>query len=177
MQIRVTPAEKNDAFYVEFRSDADNTEWVRLTAPWEDGAEQRPGVTFRPPRGRWIPWEDHPGGWKEIRAVFDRELTVYEVLKVAGALGYALREHVVGEELSLPRVAIPVEDGTTVLEFEYDSAKSRRSERHDADAFDAASQYVIEGTPVRKTDRRGPGTQGTRLVNGIGPIKVEFLVR
>lgn len=177
MQIRVTPADEGDTFFVEFRDDSDNTDWVRLTAPWEDGAERRPRVTFRPPRGRWMPWENHPGGWQEIRATFDRGLTVYEVLRIAGALGYALREHIVGEELSLPRVAIPTDENSTVLEFEYDSTKSRRSERHDADAFDAAREYITEGSPIRKTDRRGPGTQGTRLVEGIGPINIEFLVR
>lgn len=33
---------------------------------------------------------------------------------------------------------------------------------------DTLSEYVQHGTPVRKTDRAGAGTKGTRLVDGFG---------
>ena len=35
-------------------------------------------------------------------------------------------------------------------------------------------EFVNEGTPVRKTDQSGPGTKGTRLVDGIGDDDLQW---
>jgi hypothetical protein len=36
------------------------------------------------------------------------------------------------------------------------------------DFEEALPQILSEGSPIRKTDRSGPGTKGTRLVEGFG---------
>ena len=177
---RYIPAEKGTPAYIEFALSEDDADWVRFVAPelanYATARNEARPDTLAASR-RWLPLEEHPGNWKEIRVEIDRELTVSQVLRAAGALGYALREHLVGDPLSLPRVALSTEPDTTILEFEYDSTKSKRSDPDYFEAFDAAMDYIEEGSPIRTTDRRGPGTQGTRLVEGIGPIGMRFLVR
>ncbi len=57
-------------------------------------------------------------------------------------------------------------DEGTLLVFSVDTTKSRRDDV--AWAFeDDCIPMLVEGTPVRKTDRAGAGTKGTRAVEGI----------
>jgi hypothetical protein len=117
------------------------------------------------------------GDFYEVRVTFDRELTGDEINRASGALGYALRATLAGESLSDPTVAL-CEDHRTVLEYGYDSTKSQRDDPDFDAAFLLAHRYIEEGTPVRKTDRAGQGTQGTRLVEGIGgDMDIRFFVR
>jgi hypothetical protein len=128
-----------------------------------------------PPAG-WYVVGGHPGDWYTIRAEFDRVLTAQEIIEASGAIGYALRIYVAGEELSLPTLEV-ADAGKTVLVFGYDSTKTRRDDPNHEEAFDKARDYIVEGSPVRKTDRAGRGTAGTRLVAGIGAVGVTFYVR
>lgn len=112
----------------------------------------------------------------EVRAEFARELSDEEIDRVSGCLGYAFRAALAGEGLSSAEVEISDLTGM-VLEWGYDSTKCRRDDPDFAAAFALAKQYIGEGTPVRKTDRAGAGTRGTRLVEGIGPSRVSFWVR
>jgi hypothetical protein len=98
-------------------------------------------------------------------------------------LGYALREQLAGEPLSDYRFEVK-DKRITVLEYYYDATKSQRDDPDFIEAFRKAEQYILEGTPIRKTDRAGRGTKGTRLVEGVGKtfpkdvnVEIEFYVR
>lgn len=133
-----------------------------------------------PPCQDWITIESPDAfrrDWYEIRAIFGRWLTDEEITRAAGALGYALKEVLAGEELSDPDVIRSCRAQQTILLFAYDSTKSRRDDP-DADlTFAMAERYIAEGSPLRRTERAGKGTKGTRLVQGIGPVSVQFAVR
>lgn len=134
------------------------------------------------PRWRAI---DAPGafrdGFTEIRVVLDALLTDDEIDAVTGTLGYALTETVKGEELSLPEVARIAGGGLdlTVLSYQWNSDDCIRSSPNFARAFEVASVYIPHGSKVRTTNLAGPGTRGTRLVDGIGKDRanVAFYVR
>jgi hypothetical protein len=128
-----------------------------------------------PPFGWHIPG-NHPGDWYSVRAEFDRVLTTDEAMEASGAIGYALRIYIAGEELSLPTIELSAE-GKTVLTYGYDSTKTRRDDPNHEEAFDMARTYIVEGSPVRKTDRAGRNTAGTRLCKGIGAVGVVFYVK
>lgn len=134
------------------------------------------GGTDSAEEGGWYVPGTHPGDWDTIRATFDRELSASEILEAAGCIGYALRIYMAGEELSLPTVE-EARDRKTVLRFSYDSTKAQRSAPDVAEGLAEAARYIVEGTPVRKTNRAGVGTIGTRLSAGIGPVGVEFRIR
>jgi hypothetical protein len=135
-----------------------------------------------PPETPWRPVEDpaaFTGGFTEIRVVCDTILDDSEVERVAGCLGYALREHLAGEDLSEPTVYRP-QDGElalTVIDFNWDSRTSIRSNPDPAWAFEVARVYVFAGTRERTTARVGP--IGSRLVEGLGAgrCNVAFYVR
>lgn len=132
------------------------------------------------PSRAWVPVEKVEAfatDFAEIRAVVERYLTPDEITRVAGCVGYALRQELAGEDLSEPHVIQSVRAGQTVLLFGYDSTKSRRDDPDFAEAFRLAARYVAEGTPVRLTNRAGAGTKGTRLVAGLGQVTVRFAVR
>lgn len=128
--------------------------------------------------GGWVmPLGAKFGKWTKIRASFDRALTTEEIWLVSGCIGYALRQWLRGNDLSLPLAQIGTLWGantSTQLFFNYDSSDCYGE--HVQEAFDAAALYVEEGSPVRKTDRAGVGTAGTSLCQGIGPVGVVFHV-
>lgn len=128
-------------------------------------------------KSEWKSIGEHPGSWYEIRVEFDAYLTDGQVLQAAGCLGYALREVIRGEELSAPGKITRKGDGKTIARFGYDNTKTRSDDPDEARAFCLAAQYIREGSPVRKTDRAGVGTKGTRLCEGIGSVSVAFWVR
>ena len=102
---------------------------------------------------------ERPGDFQEIRATFDRLLTSREALNAAGAIGYALRIYLAGEELSEPQVFLRVGDFTE-LAFTYDATKARRSSPDIEEAFDEAARFIVEGSPIRKTNRAGRQHEG-----------------
>jgi hypothetical protein len=110
--------------------------------------------------------------FSRIRVIADKPLTLKELWHLSGCLAYALRETLSGPELMFPTV-VYLEEGTvalTALEFAYDAAQSRRTRPNYRRAFERARAYIAQGTPIRKTNRAGAGTRGTRLVHGIGPV-------
>ena len=120
----------------------------------------------------------------EIRVLVERRLNEEEVTRLSGCLGYASRQTLAGEDLSEPSgflLSTFPADGrqATVLEYAYDSTKSRRDDPDYALAFALAlaQEYAFAGTPVRSSKRAGAGTKGTRLVEGIAPCHLSFFVR
>ena len=111
----------------------------------------------------------------QFRAAFDRVLSAGEIEEATCAIGYALRIYVAGEELPLPDV-IETEQGT-MLTYDYDSADRRRTAPHYAECFEEAARFIVDGSPVRVSNRAGVNTRGTRLVKGIGKVGVTFAVR
>ena len=126
---------------------------------------------------RWKAPGESPGRWYEIRAEFSSYLTDQEVWAAAGCLGYALRQILHGEKLSEPLRIKRTGDGRTIARFGYDATKGRASSPDAAKAFSLASQYIQEGSPVRKTNRAGENTLGTRLCEGLGSVAARFWVR
>lgn len=104
-----------------------------------------------------------------------RALSDAELAQVGGCLGYALRMHVAGEDLGEPE-CVTRTGGQTVIHYWYDSTKAQRSDPDPQHAFQVAAGFIAEGTPVRRSNRAGPGTAGTRLIEGIGPVALAFSV-
>lgn len=113
----------------------------------------------------------------EICVEFDRPLTDDEIWHASGCIGYALREVLNGERLSEPLKVKHKGNGRTVVYYCYDSTRSASDYPDFVEAFDKAALYVVEGSPIRKTDWAGPGTAGTRLAQGIGEVRTRFMVR
>ena len=118
--------------------------------------------------------------FNRIRVVCDRRLDEGEVECLAGCLGYALRATLAGDDLGQPETTYALIEGGaafTIIEADYDSDSSIRTEPDPAQAFDAARLYITQGTPVRQTDRAGWGTRGTRLVEGIVSCNLSFYLQ
>lgn len=110
--------------------------------------------------------------FEHLAVVIDRALTTDEIERVSGCLGYALAK-MNGEGLYFePDVTIT--SGRTTITHFWDSTKARRSSWSIEEALEEAARFIIEGTPVRRTNRTGP--IGTRLVEGIGLCRINFLV-
>lgn len=125
---------------------------------------------------------EHP--FIALRVLCDRRLDDAQVSRLAGCLGYALQAVLNGPELSAPvvaRVEPPAGSGIraafTLAEFAYDARLSGRTAPDYAEAFAKAREYVQNGTPVRTTNKAGDGTQGTRLVEGLGTVNLSFYAR
>ncbi len=119
-----------------------------------------------------------------IRVLCDRRLSLEEVSRLCGCLGYALQATLAGPDLSPPDVSwmeatgrLGVAATFTLLVFAYEAQLSIRTAPDYAEAFAKARAYIREGTPVRTTGRAGAGTQGTRLVEGIGDANLTLYVR
>jgi len=119
-----------------------------------------------------------------LRVLCDRRFDDAQVQRLAGCLGYALQATLNGPELSAPtaaRIEPPTGSGVraafTLVEFAYDARLSGRTAPDYSEAFARAREYVRVGTPVRTTNKAGSGTQGTRLVEGLGTVNLSFYVR
>ena len=139
-------------------------------------------------RRRDAAWED---AWKSvdapdafaesfsrIRVVCDRRLNASEAEQMAGCLAYALRAGLAGDEMGQPEVSYAIaKDGIklTVLEADYDSESTIRTDPNPSETFALARLYISEGTPIRKTNR--VAASGTRLVEGISPCNLSIYVR
>ena len=116
--------------------------------------------------------------FSQIRVMADRRLDADELLRLAGCLAYALRASLAGDDVGQPEVSYAVAEGGatfTVVEADYDSDSSIRTEPDPAEAFALACLYILQGTPLRKTNRVGP--RGSRLVEGIAPCNITIYVR
>lgn len=113
------------------------------------------------------------GDHDHIRIQANKPLNNVEMQRLAGLVGYNYRSTVSGESLGEPE-----RDSPYSFVVYADSTKSARSGYNIGDAYadfhDNMADTVQKGSPVRKTNRSGPGTAGTRLINGLGDdFKVE----
>ncbi len=118
-----------------------------------------------------------------IRVVVDKRLVDDDIQRLARCLGYGLKATLVGDELGEPSASYTAseEDDAavfTLVEFAYDAARSTRTRPDVKRAFEVAREYIKNGSPLRTTDREGPGTMNTRLAEGIlVPANLTFYVR
>jgi hypothetical protein len=97
--------------------------------------------------------------------------------EVERLIGYAFREVLAGEEVRADWAegqVVDMGDGSWIFPFFYDATKSRRDDPDVRLACQKAATYLAEGTPVRKTNRAGEGTKGTRKFEGVGATKAIF---
>ncbi len=115
----------------------------------------------------------YPGEPYAIRLQANRPLTDDEARHVAGAMGYAYRATVAGDPLGMPERDTPYSFVVSA-----DTTKSARDDLGMAlEAFeDMMPTMIDEGSSVRKTDRAGAGTKGTRLVEGMHEPDLAFEV-
>jgi hypothetical protein len=105
-------------------------------------------------------FHDYPD---EMRIQASRPLSDAEVQKVAQLTGYQHRSTLNGEGLSDPDRC-----GNAAVLVGTDNTKSSGRKSMFNDFEDGLEATLQEGSPVRKTDRSGPGTKGTRLIEGFG---------
>lgn len=99
----------------------------------------------------------------EMRVQASRPLSDAEVQKVAQLTGYQHRSTLNGEGLGDPDRC-----GNASVLIGTDNTKSSGRKSMFGEFEDGLEATLQEGSPVRKTNRSGPGTQGTRLVEGLG---------
>jgi hypothetical protein len=99
----------------------------------------------------------------DMRIQASRPLTDAEVQRVAQLTGYQHRSTLNGEGLSDPDRC-----GNASVLVGTDNTKSSGRKSMFSDFEDGLEATLQEGSPVRKTDRSGPGTKGTRLIEGFG---------
>lgn len=108
-----------------------------------------------------------------MRFQANRQLSDDEKRQFAGLVGYAYSATVAGDSLS-----DPYPDSPYSFVVAADMTKSRRDDLGIAlEEFEEQLPAMLqEGSPVRKTDRKGPGTAGTRLVDGFNDPDLKFEV-
>jgi hypothetical protein len=101
----------------------------------------------------------------DMRLQASRELTDEELARFAGLVGYANRTEIRGEPMSDPD-----RDSPYSFVIGTGAKKSRSDDIGQAlERFEDRLQILIaEGSPMRTTDRSGPGTRDTRLIQGFG---------
>lgn len=106
-----------------------------------------------------------------MRFQANRPLSPDEMRHAAGLIGYAYRANVRGESLGEP-----VPDTPYSFTVSADSTKTARDDVGVAFAEfeDALPDLIASGSPVRKTDRSGPGTKGTKLIEGFDDPELRF---
>lgn len=106
-----------------------------------------------------------------MRFQANRELTEDEKQQFAGLIGYAYRSAVRGEP-----IGSPISDSPYSFVVSADTTKSRRDDLGQAleEFEDLLPEIVQDGSPVRTTNRSGPGTEGTRLVEGLNDPNLKF---
>lgn len=100
----------------------------------------------------------------QVRIQLSRELEPGEEHQLAQLIGYAYSR--TGGE----RLGEPFKDAPNSIVLYMDSTKGR-AYRHLEDRFeDGLAAMLGAGSPVRRTDRAGAGTAGTRAVEGLGDV-------
>lgn len=97
-----------------------------------------------------------------MRFEANRPITDDEMHKMASLIGYRYRAAVHGEPMDYPQ-----RDSTHSFVVAADTTKSASDDLGMAlDDFEGGlTDFVKDGSPVRKTDRAGAGTKGTRLLS------------
>lgn len=123
--------------------------------------------------------DDLPDHITVIRVVVGKALTPDQARAVGGGIGYSFAKSVRGDaRISEPNI-VAKDAGSTTIEFTTDTRLHGRSSDQSLDfedTFETALEYIRNGSPVRKTDREGANTKGTRLVQGIGNVDITFYV-
>ncbi|OAV62799.1 hypothetical protein A6F49_04645 [Enteractinococcus helveticum] len=115
------------------------------------------GRTYHRAREGMAPMEP-----QAVRLQADQELTDDDVMKVAQITGYSLRSVGHGEGAS-----DPVRDSPYSFILYNDTTKGDQYKR--LDRFQSLLHtYVHQGTPIRSSNKKGPGTEGTRKIEGFG---------
>jgi hypothetical protein len=112
-----------------------------------------------------------PGTPYAIRLEANRPLSDGEMQRAAQLLGYNYRATVAGESLGDPH-----RDSDRSFIVSADTTKSRRDDLGIAleEFEDNLDSTLRDGSPIRTTDRKGPGTKGTRLVDGLADPSLSF---
>lgn len=132
----------------------------------------------------WHAPENYDKSFSRIRAVIDRyePLTADDIMTISDALGYALAVHIGGgngERVSEADIICNnLDEGSIILEWDYDSSKGYRSDPDYGKCFLDAATFIEEGSTLRTTNKSGPNTAGTRLVEGLGEkLDIYFLIQ
>jgi hypothetical protein len=142
------------------------------------GVEATPSGNIRlVTKDEWTPLVDFPDFFSNIRIELSHLniLTKQGIETVSGCVGYACRQVVRGEQLSDPEI-IENKHGVTILEYYYDTTKTASDDPDFLELDRLIRLYIMEGTPIRNTNKAGAGTKGTRLVDGIGPVIKEIKI-
>lgn len=108
---------------------------------------------------KWQAWSELPGDFYEFAIATSKPCDSEQVESLAG---YFFSGPFAGEGSGSGW--LPSTDRLFFLSA--DSTKSRRDDI--GDALPELWEILRDGTPIRKTDRKGPGTKGTRAVEGLG---------
>jgi hypothetical protein len=113
-------------------------------------------------------WPDWPYA---MRFQADRPLSSAEIAHCAQLIGYTYRSEVRGESIGHPQ-----QDSPYSFVIYADTTKTRSDDIGAAlERFEGNLPDLLrDGSPVRSTDRSGPGTKGTRLVDGFGASAPTF---
>lgn len=103
-----------------------------------------------------------------MRFEANRPLSDAETQRLTQLVGYRWRASVGGESVS-----DPTRDSDRSFCVSADSTKGRGYIGEFEEDLDG---LIVEGSPIRKTDRAGAGTKGTRLVEGLGDSGLEITV-
>jgi len=135
------------------------------------------------PANEWIPVKDYTDFFSEIKCVITGlgcYLDEEDISAISGCIGYAMRKVIRGEDLSNPEVILN-EDEVATITYYYDSTKTQSDDPDFIEAFEKAKQYIIQGTPVYKSNRIGK--IGERLIYGLDEnyetedVKIEFFLK
>lgn len=149
------------------RQDVDGTDRDQATGPTpyqgpdhvDDVVEVEGYGTFHRRRPGVYPNQPY-----QVRIQLGRELEPGEEHHLAQLVGYAYSR--TGGE----RLGEPFRDAPNSVVLYMDTTKGR-AYQHLQDRFeDDLEQMVQDGSPIRRTDRAGAGTAGTRAVEGLGCI-------
>ncbi|MEJ7648630.1 MAG: hypothetical protein WKF57_06185 [Nakamurella sp.] len=113
----------------------------------------------------------YPGEPYQIMLRANRSLSDEEIKRMAQLVGYTYRSTVAGESIGDP-------DRTSPEAFVV-SADTTKSQRDDAgqameEFEEQLPELLQQGSPVRKTDRAGVGTKGTRLIDGLAEPRLRI---
>lgn len=114
-----------------------------------------------------------PGNFQSIRVQLNRPLKEGEDDRLASMVGYAFK---VALRTRMGSVEVVSQDTPYSVILEADTYYAGTSDlAKGIRVFQKEVQEVIrEGSPERKTDKAGPGTKGTRAVNGFNDDDLSF---
>lgn len=116
-----------------------------------------------------------PNDFSSMRVQFNRPLTEHDSDKIASIVGYAFK---LAFRPQYGSVEVGDADSPYSVLLDADTYYSQTSDfRKGVQKFEEhLSVMMQEGTPLRTTERAGPGTKGTRLVKGFedDSLKIEF---